>query len=264
MASATLLIIAHGSRSEVWNDAIREFARQAWQLQPTGHPFSKIACAFMEHGEPGIPESIERLAQAQEPIVVMPLFLSIAKHMKEDVPQLIAQAATQDSAQAALQTFRCGGVPVRLLAPIPAPNLLAENLAGRVQQRVGETSGAGVVMVFYGTRSHAQEWDALAHETQLALQEQLAGAAVAAAYAGERADFEPTQLTERIRTLQADCEPVVIAPALVAYGKIQREVIPQAMAQIQTPPAVINLDDAVLPDERLVQRVVCYASEHGM
>jgi sirohydrochlorin cobaltochelatase len=81
-----VLIISHGSREETAN---REFRRLVQKYRKR-HPGWKIAHAFLELAKPSILEVLEILARKSDEILVLPLFLFSAKHVKEHIPAILA------------------------------------------------------------------------------------------------------------------------------------------------------------------------------
>jgi len=79
------------------------------------HPDWKISHAFLELAQPSIPEALEHLAKTSNKILVLPLFLFSAKHVKKHIPEII-------------QTFRKKHpqMKVKLAKPLgPDPLLLS-------------------------------------------------------------------------------------------------------------------------------------------
>ncbi len=83
-----IVLFAHGSRDPLWRapmDAV--VARIALQS-----PQTPVRCAFLELCAPDLGTAAGELAGAgAEEIVVVPMFLGVGKHAREDLPQLIAQ-----------------------------------------------------------------------------------------------------------------------------------------------------------------------------
>lgn len=89
-----LLIVAHGSRRQRSNDAVREMSEQVAEL--AGARFTKVDCAFLELAEPSIEQGIDRcVAAGAEEVVVMPYFLSPGRHVAEDVPGIVQNKQQQ-------------------------------------------------------------------------------------------------------------------------------------------------------------------------
>ncbi len=80
-----ILIVAHGSRDK---SAQQEFKRLVWRYQKR-HPGWTIAHAFLELAEPSIPEALESLSASSDEILVLPLFLFTAKHVRKHIPEIL-------------------------------------------------------------------------------------------------------------------------------------------------------------------------------
>lgn len=83
------LVIAHGSRERQSNDAffdlVGEFQR--------AYPHRKVQPAFLELGQPNIPQAIEESIRAgASEIFVIPMMLFPGRHVKEDIPRFIEAA----------------------------------------------------------------------------------------------------------------------------------------------------------------------------
>ncbi|MPZ42652.1 MAG: cobalamin biosynthesis protein CbiX [Betaproteobacteria bacterium] len=90
MASDTALVLfAHGSRDPEWArpfEALR--ARLERRL-----PDTPVVLAFLEQMQPGLPEVIGTLAdQSIERVTVLPLFMAQGRHLREELPRIIARA----------------------------------------------------------------------------------------------------------------------------------------------------------------------------
>jgi len=87
-----LLIIVHGSRRSRSNEEVKQLAGQ---LNTTlGETFPIIECGFLEIAEPAIGQAVDHcVAQGASEIRVLPYFLSAGRHVSEDVPAEINEAA---------------------------------------------------------------------------------------------------------------------------------------------------------------------------
>lgn len=85
MNTETILLIGHGSREKSGNDEILAFAEQWRQRQPTW----RIEVCFIEFSEITMSEGLRRAAQGASRVLVIPLILNAAGHVKMDIPQAI-------------------------------------------------------------------------------------------------------------------------------------------------------------------------------
>lgn len=81
-----ILVVAHGSREK---PAQEEFKRLVGKYRKR-HPGWKITHAFLELAEPSIPQALESLCASSKGIVVLPLFLFTAKHVRKHIPEILA------------------------------------------------------------------------------------------------------------------------------------------------------------------------------
>jgi sirohydrochlorin ferrochelatase len=83
-----VLLLGHGSRVAAANDAFEalagEFAR--------GHPELDVAHAYVELVAPRLTDALAALAEGAERVIVLPLFLLTAGHLKDDLPGALAVA----------------------------------------------------------------------------------------------------------------------------------------------------------------------------
>jgi sirohydrochlorin cobaltochelatase len=81
-----VVLFAHGSRDARWREPVEAVARRMRALQPD----VPVACAYLELVEPDLPTAAGRLvADGARALRVVPLFLGMGKHVREDLPQLL-------------------------------------------------------------------------------------------------------------------------------------------------------------------------------
>ena len=87
-----IVLFAHGSRDPAWQrpmlavaQRIRDQAPHAW-----------VACAYLELTEPSLTQTVAQAVEAGHVhIRVVPMFLGVGKHVREDLPLLMAQLQAQ-------------------------------------------------------------------------------------------------------------------------------------------------------------------------
>ena len=81
-----IVLFAHGSRDPLWRKPIEAVAQAIRQRQP-GTP---VACAYLELCEPSLPSAAaELVAGGTTSLRILPMFLGMGKHAREDLPQLV-------------------------------------------------------------------------------------------------------------------------------------------------------------------------------
>jgi sirohydrochlorin cobaltochelatase len=83
-----IVLFAHGSRDPLWHAPIQA-VQQRLQAQD---PALDVRCAYLELTEPDLPECVRRMiADGVGRIRILPMFLGMGRHAREDLPQLIVQ-----------------------------------------------------------------------------------------------------------------------------------------------------------------------------
>lgn len=86
---AALLVMAHGTPLEAANEPVRQLS--AWLHGATGYTWA--APAYLDCNRPRIAEAIDAFAaQGAHKIVALPYFLHRGRHLRQDLPALLAAA----------------------------------------------------------------------------------------------------------------------------------------------------------------------------
>jgi len=88
MTADTILLVGHGSREKSGNDEIEAFAQQ-WRVRQPGW---RIDVCFIEFSDITLSEGLRRAAAGAQRVLVVPLILNAAGHVKMDIPQAIDAA----------------------------------------------------------------------------------------------------------------------------------------------------------------------------
>ena len=83
---SAVIVFAHGSRDARWREPVEAVARRMAELSPD----VAVACAYLELVTPDLPTAADRLiAEGARALRVVPLFLGMGKHVREDLPRLL-------------------------------------------------------------------------------------------------------------------------------------------------------------------------------
>ena len=78
-----IVLLAHGSRDERWRQPIEAVAQRV----RADDPDARVACAYMELAAPDLRTAAAALiASGARRLRVVPLFLGMGKHAREDLP----------------------------------------------------------------------------------------------------------------------------------------------------------------------------------
>ncbi len=91
MEQIAILVLGHGSRRARANQEFEAFV-DAFRRR---HPDLDIGHAYVELAEPLLAEGLARLAARADRVILLPLFLFAAGHVKDDVPRALAAARVE-------------------------------------------------------------------------------------------------------------------------------------------------------------------------
>lgn len=87
-----IVLFAHGSRDPLWRKPIEAIAARTLAMAPE----NLVRCAYLELTEPSLYDCVAELArQGISAIKVVPLFLGVGRHAREDLPVLMAGLMTR-------------------------------------------------------------------------------------------------------------------------------------------------------------------------
>ena len=86
-----IILFAHGSRDPLWHKPIQAVAERINQRSPR----TVVRCAYLELTEPNLPHVANDLvAEGATSLNVVPMFLGVGRHAREDLPALIQTLKT--------------------------------------------------------------------------------------------------------------------------------------------------------------------------
>lgn len=87
-----IILFAHGSRDPLWHRPIEAVAQRI-RARSAG---MQVACAYLELSTPDLPTAAQTLIdQGSLHLRIVPLFLGMGKHAREDLPQLAQRLREQ-------------------------------------------------------------------------------------------------------------------------------------------------------------------------
>ena len=90
-----IVLFAHGSRDPLWHRPMQAVAERVASLQPG----VKVVCAYLELSTPSLDNAVEDLvSQGFDHLRLVPMFLGVGKHVREDLPQMLTTLFEQHPA----------------------------------------------------------------------------------------------------------------------------------------------------------------------
>lgn len=87
LAARGIILFGHGSRDPLWHKPIEAVAAQIASLSPA----TPVVCAYLELSTPDLPSATRALLDhGVHAVSILPLFLGVGKHAREDLPVLVA------------------------------------------------------------------------------------------------------------------------------------------------------------------------------
>ena len=84
-----IVLFAHGSRDPRWREPIEAVAQAVRRRAP----HAAVQCAYLELAEPDFSTAVQGLVEGGvSRLRVVPMFLGMGKHAREDLPALVASA----------------------------------------------------------------------------------------------------------------------------------------------------------------------------
>ena len=96
-----IVLVDHGSRAKSINELLERFAEMyattCGSLSSDGSDGCEVEPAHMELASPSIADAFRKLIETKNcrKVVVAPFFLSPGRHVKEDIPRLVEEAAEE-------------------------------------------------------------------------------------------------------------------------------------------------------------------------
>jgi sirohydrochlorin cobaltochelatase len=137
----TILLVGHGSREQSGNDEIETFAQQ-WR---TRRPNWRIEVCFIEFSDITLGEGLRRAAVGAQRVLVVPLILNAAGHVKMDIPHAIDVARLETPSVEFLYA-------PHLTACDPILDIMKRRLKGAMQKLdMPDPTTTGVVLLGRGS-----------------------------------------------------------------------------------------------------------------
>jgi sirohydrochlorin cobaltochelatase len=87
-----IVLFAHGSRDPLWHKPMEAVAERIREQSAD----VEVTCAYLELSQPDLPDTAAKLvANGVNHITIVPMFLGVGRHAREDLPELVVQLKAQ-------------------------------------------------------------------------------------------------------------------------------------------------------------------------
>ncbi len=214
MSDGAILIVGHGSREERAN---RELEALVAHCRAEIGGGAEVAHAYVELARPLVDEALAALAARHRRVVVLPLFLFLVGHAKNDIPLALARARAAHPEVQFLSGRELGLHPVLL-------EMLFQRAAAALDG-AGAQERARTVAVVVGRGSSDPDANGDFHKLARLFGEGRGFQAVLPAFAGIAAPLLPETLEQAARARPAR---VLVVPHLLFAGRLMDRIRAQA------------------------------------
>ncbi len=214
----SILLIAHGSRQQGVNANIKDFADR-WRQR---HPDQRIALGFLEASPMSLDAALSKAAEDAQRVIVIPLMLGAAKHVKQDIPHYLAHAQQQHPDVCFMMTKHLG-VNAYILKALASEQAKAM----RILKSKAHEAPTVILLARGSSDSHANA--EIAKLSRLLL-EQTDSAWLDIAFSSRTT---PSLTTVVQRHIACDSKQIIILPYYLFHGILLQK-IKQEVSQLQT------------------------------
>jgi sirohydrochlorin cobaltochelatase len=87
-----IVLFAHGSRDPLWHKPMEAVAERIREQSAD----VEVTCAYLELSQPDLPDTAAKLvANGVNHITIVPMFLGVGRHARDDLPELVVQLKAQ-------------------------------------------------------------------------------------------------------------------------------------------------------------------------
>lgn len=165
-AQTGVVIVAHGSPSPRWNQAIADVVDRVRDRLANEPGIAGVRLGYLEMAKPSIAEAVSDLtAQGCRRIVAVPMFIAASGHVQYDVPVVLGVLHDPKVARALEEegiTLVRPEVPITLTPPLSEGRSLDEFTLSEVERLSQEPTREVLLLLLHGDDDFQPKLDALA------------------------------------------------------------------------------------------------------
>lgn len=256
-----VLLVNHGSHSEVWRNMLYELDRSVRDSILGNAKISGVKTAFMEYTEPSIATRMKEFdKEGFDEVVVVPIFLTVSSHYSHDIPVITGLSSDpkiiEELGKEKIEVYR-PKAKVTIVPPLDYTTILKKNVERRVMALSKDASNEGVLLVAYGDEQYNQQWEEMVDEIGKYLKVKTGHESIAYSWCGHLVRYSTQPTKDGIAKLQELEDNVIVIPVLVANDAyFQRDIIQVAVDESDNASSVFYIQDAILPDANIERWVI--------
>ncbi|HAW53243.1 MAG TPA: cobalamin biosynthesis protein CbiX [Flavobacteriales bacterium] len=263
-----VLIVNHGSRSEVWRNALLDLERSIKDSMLGNEFIEESKTAFMEYTEPSIATRLKEFdAEGFTDVILIPVFLSVSTHSFDDIPTIIGRKEDPTS----LETLKLENIEryspkarVHITPLLDFTEIIEQNILRRVRDLSVNPAGEGLTLIAYGDNTYLHEWKSLLHQVGEFVAKNTGIERHSHGWCGHLAHYSPDSTSAAINRVLNHKETAIVIPVLVAHDEMfQIKIIGDGIAKIpNSDKRIVYKPDAILPDRNVEKWVLDIANEY--
>jgi len=166
-----LLIIAHGSPSEQWNQPVIDIENQVKELLKTKNilDFDEVRVAFMEFTEPSIATVVKDMEnKGITKVYALPLFIAPSGHSLYDIPTILGlyynQEIVDDIKEEGIKIVDTN-IKVTVGPTLDYKNVMKDILLDKVKNLSDNPAEEALIILAHGDKNFKPIWEELINET---------------------------------------------------------------------------------------------------
>lgn len=264
-----VLMVNHGSRSEVWRNALLELETNVKDAILQSGDIAATKTAFMEYTEPSIATRLKEFDnEGFTDVIIIPIFLTVSTHSFDDIPTIIGQKEDPTSLEALkIENIERYTPKVNVvIAPLlDFTEILEKNILRRVKELSKDPENEGLTLIAYGDQTYLTEWTNLLNQVGEYVKENTGIGTHSYGWCGHLAHYNPDSTSVAINRVLEKEQTSIVIPVLVAHDEMfQVKIIGDGIANIpDSENRVIYRPDAILQDENVENWVINVAKEYS-
>lgn len=264
-----VLLVNHGSRSEVWRNALLSLEESIKDSLMSSGLVAESKTAFMEYTEPSIATRLKEFdAEGFTDVILVPIFLTVSTHSFDDIPTIIGykdDPASKEALKIENIERYSPTAKVHITPLLDFTEILEKNIHRRVKELSTDPENEGIALIAYGDATYLHEWEDLLNTVGDYVKDKEGIQSHSYGWCGHLAHYNPDSTSVAINRVLKHKEKAIVVPVLVAHDEMfQIKIIGDGISNIPDfENNVVYRPDAILPDKNVEHWVIDVTNEYA-